>query len=187
MSCNNNSDFSLAEIVKPLNTNEEIVYGNPKRKNEKHPKCNDHQQRIPVRAKDDAIRAMGGKSTLMAIPEGITDFEGLYRYIKQLIGAINGIGGLAVYDVAVRIGAKYGIFPCDFVYLHAGPMVSAKYIESLGLIKLPRPCSPCVPIGVFSRFCPGMSAVEIEINLCIKKASILKLCSSFKGTIKDVD
>lgn len=160
-----------------ITTNEEILYGNPKIGN-KHPKCDVHQRHIPVKAKIEVIKRLGGAHSLWTLPSHISDFESLHLEIKSIIGNIPGIGNLTIYDVAVRLGAKYNILPKDYVYLHAGPMISAKHLEKIGRISLTKPCSPCVPISVFSpiySLFSSTTAFDIESGLCTKKKYILKL------------
>lgn len=49
------------------------------------------------------------------------------RGVKKNFEHINGIGELTEYDIALRIGACYGIYP-QKVYLHAGTREGAKRI-----------------------------------------------------------
>lgn len=48
------------------------------------------------------------------------DFEELYEAVRQLIGNVNGIGFVTIYDTARRIGYLLNepIFPIAYVYLH---------------------------------------------------------------------
>lgn len=182
------TNSSTSQIQKSqLNTFEEIVYGNPKAKGAKRPKCDPHQCRVPVSAKKSAINALSGTGhTVSTITNGMSDFEQLYSCISSIIGGINGIGNLTIYDVSLRIGIRNNLPPKNYVYLHAGPRISAKCLQKIGIISLPRKQTPRVPISVFSKFCPGMSSKDIEHNLCIKKKKILKLPAGFKGTINNV-
>ena len=160
-----------------ITTNEEILYGNPKIRN-KRPMCDCHQRHIPRRAKAEVIKRLGGASSLWILPSHIHDFELLHSEIRSLIGNIPGIGNLTIYDVTVRLGAKYNILPRDYVYLHAGPMISAKHLEKIGRITLTRPLSPCVPTTDFSFIYSMFSsptAFDIESDLCTRKNEILKL------------
>ena len=173
-------NMSLHDFLKKMSgitTNEEILYGNPKIRN-KRPMCDCHQRHIHRRAKAEVIKRLGGASSLWILPSHIHDFELLHSEIRSLIGNIPGIGNLTIYDVAVRLGAKYNILPKNYVYLHAGPMISAKHLEKIGRIKLTRPCSPCVPITDFSSIYSLFSsptAFDIESDLCTRKNDILKL------------
>lgn len=173
-------NMSLHDFLKKMSgitTNEEILYGNPKIRN-KRPMCDCHQRHIPRRAKAEVIKRLGGASSLWILPSHIHDFELLHSEIRSLIGNIPGIGNLTIYDVTVRLGAKYNILPRDYVYLHAGPMVSAKHLEKIGRITLTRPLSPCVPTTDFSSIYSMFSsptAFDIESDLCTRKNEILKL------------
>lgn len=51
-----------------------------------------------------------------------TNFDDLIGYVKSR--KVNGIGELAIYDIAVRIGAFLDIWP-ERIYLHAGAKVGA--------------------------------------------------------------
>lgn len=48
------------------------------------------------------------------------DFEELYEAVRQLIGSVNGIGYVTLYDTARRLGylLPEPIFPVAYVYLH---------------------------------------------------------------------
>lgn len=48
------------------------------------------------------------------------DFEELYEAVRQLIGGVNGIGYVTLYDTARRLGYLLSdpIFPVAYVYLH---------------------------------------------------------------------
>ena len=165
------------EKMSGITTNEEILYGNPKIRN-KRPMCDCHQRHIHRRAKAEVIKRLGGASSLWILPSHIHDFELLHSEIRSLIGNIPGIGNLTIYDVAVRLGAKYNILPKNYVYLHAGPMVSAKHLEKIGRITLTRPLAPCVPTTDFSSIYSMFSsptAFDIESDLCTRKNEILKL------------
>ena len=100
-----------------------------------------HQYRIPRSALAEsrdkppanlpALRAAGS-------------FDELLDLVQQIIGPIRGIGELAVYDTALRIGARFGL-EAERVYLHAGTRLGARALgfgttrESIALGDLPRP------------------------------------------------
>lgn len=46
------------------------------------------------------------------------NFDDLFALFERLLLPIKGIGELYVYDTALRIGAKIGVYP-ERVYLHA--------------------------------------------------------------------
>jgi hypothetical protein len=115
-----------------------------------------HQRRIhralleQVEAKLQAIRRKLSNAS---------DFTALYGLVDEEAGSIKGIGALAVYDIAHRIGAYFGKTP-QRVYLHAGVRVGARALgivgESFDPKILPKP---------FARLAPS----EMEDCLCIYK------------------
>jgi hypothetical protein len=119
-----------------------------------------HQRRIPrallehVEPKLQAIRRKLSNAA---------DFSALHRLVDEEIGSIKGIGALAVYDIAHRIGAYFGKTP-ERVYLHAGVRVGARALgiggDSFDPKILPKP---------FARLAPS----EIEDCLCIYKGELL--------------
>jgi hypothetical protein len=59
------------------------------------------------------------------------DFDMLFLAVRETIGGIPGIGELAVYDIAHRLGEYLGIPPIK-VYLHSGARVVREHWVSLG-------------------------------------------------------
>lgn len=92
--------------------------------------CNDkrhpHQYRIARSALEES-RARLLKN--LAQLRSINSFDDLIEMVEEVSGSIPGIGELAVYDTALRIGARFGVEPRR-VYLHAGTRKGAK---ALGL------------------------------------------------------
>ena len=83
-----------------------------------------HQRRIPrkvLRNSKCVLRRRKGKIRMCKT------FAELHEYLKESIGEIKGIGPLAVYDTAWRIGANRGLEP-GVIYLHAGTKQGAKAI-----------------------------------------------------------
>ncbi len=118
-----------------------------------------HQRRIPGIVLEQAEAKLQAASKRLA---GAPDFAALYDAVKREIGGIRGIGELAVYDIAHRIGAYFNKAPAR-VYLHAGTRQGAATFglrsDSIGPKQLP---------GAFSR----LAASEIEDCLCIYKAEL---------------
>jgi hypothetical protein len=119
-----------------------------------------HQRRIPRRILEHV------ETKLQAIRRKLSNaanFGALHRLVDEEIGSIKGIGALAVYDIAHRIGAYFGKSP-ERVYLHAGVRVGARALgiggDSFDPKILPKP---------FSRLAPS----EIEDCLCIYKDELL--------------
>ena len=98
---------------------------------------------------------------------GCRMFDDLFEFIRQTIGPISGIGELAVYDIAHRIGAYLKLSP-EKVYLHAGVRDGAHAIglgygvDTLAIEDLP---------GAFHH----LRADEIEDCLCIYKKSLRRV------------
>lgn len=92
-----------------------------------------HQKRLSVDAINEAVdNIIKGKfvdhfsgKRIPLVSRGhfyrkFIDFEELYEAVKQLIGNVNGIGYVTIYDTARRIGYLLSepIFPIAYVYLH---------------------------------------------------------------------
>jgi hypothetical protein len=78
----------------------------------KHP----HQYRIPQASLEKSRRKL-----LKNLPRvrSAASFEELIKLVDDLIGPVDRIGELAVYDTALRIGARFGLEP-EKVYVHRG-------------------------------------------------------------------
>ncbi len=92
-------------------------------------------------------------------PKKAGNFEALHKVVAAKIGSISGIGDLAVYDIALRIGAHLGKHPA-LVHLHAGARTGAAALGFRGKTVDPSALPPA-----FSRLSPA----EIEDCLCIYK------------------
>jgi hypothetical protein len=118
-----------------------------------------HQRRIPGRVLQQAATALANASFAVAT------FDNLHEAVRRTIGPLRGIGELAVYDVAYRIGAHVGLAP-DRVYLHAGTREGARALGLGGTVlskgELPK---------AFHQLSPG----EIEDCLCIYKDDLRRL------------
>jgi hypothetical protein len=120
-----------------------------------------HQYRVPRTVLEES------RSRLVAnIPQlkASRSFDDLFHLVRELIGPINGIGELAIYDTALRIGARFGLAP-ERVYLHAGTREGARLLgvdnnnDSVEMNQLPRPLQ-------------NLSAREAEDLLCIYKGRL---------------
>jgi len=121
-----------------------------------------HQYRIPGRVLEESrTRLIANISRLRAA----RTFDDLLRMVAEIIGPISGIGELAVYDTALRIGARFNLFPKK-VYLHAGTRDGARAVglaaegESVEMEEIPEPLR-------------GLTPREVEDVLCIYKAQIV--------------
>jgi len=85
-----------------------------------------HQYRVPRAALEESRRRLLDH---MSALRGAESFDELFEVIAATIGSIPGIGELAVYDTALRVGARFGLEPTK-VYLHAG---TRKGVKALGL------------------------------------------------------
>lgn len=124
-----------------------------------HGKKHPHQFRI----KSSILRKM--KQILLKYQDEIKNcenFNKLYELIYK--NKIKGIGGLTVYDIALRIGAFLKKLPEKEIYLHAGTLKGYKKLMKInrkmdGLIKVDVSSLP-------SPFCK-MKGYEAEDLLCI--------------------
>lgn len=86
------------------------------------------------------------------------DFDGLFRVVDEEASRYNGIGDLAVYDIAMRIGVALGLSP-DRVYLHAGAKQGARNLgipsrsRSVPMMDLPEPLRRLSPDDVENFLC----------------------------------
>ncbi len=108
----------------------------------------------------------------LSLCEQFNDFEELYEAIKKLIGSINGIGLVTLYDTAKHIGYLYKnqIFPQSYVYLHTCTNKVNKAARAL----LSRRVGYRKPTNCFSSFFPSLSSLEIEDILCCFSQAIQK-------------
>ena len=106
-----------------------------------------HQYRISTQVLNAA------KDELLAIAPELQSchtFANLIEKVNTIIRPIKGIGELAVYDIALRIGAYLGLAP-ERVYIHSGTRSGAKAIgiydgqKSIALDKLPTPFHQLTP------------------------------------------
>jgi len=119
-------------------------------------KKHDHQWRIPAPTLGRAAKALLSARGLIS---KCTSFERLIELVEAMIGSIKGIGELAIYDTALRIGARLGIEP-DYIYLHRGTRKGAK---ALGFASRRKYLEVTELPGEFARLKPH----EIEDCLCI--------------------
>jgi hypothetical protein len=89
-------------------------------------KRHSHQRRLSAACLKKAHSRLQGQEEHIGRSR---DFASLHATIEQAIGPIKGIGDLAVYDIAHRIGSFLKLEP-ELVYLHAGTLDGAR---TLGL------------------------------------------------------
>ncbi len=120
-----------------------------------------HQRRLPSAVLAEASRRVLDNLEGLRVSQ---TFDELFEQIDAIVGTIVGIGDLAVYDFALRIGVRFGLAP-DRVYLHAGTRDGARALgldwrrKTLELSELP----------VALR---ELTAREAEDVLCIYKSSL---------------
>ena len=113
-----------------------------------------HQRRISRKVLEEA------EAKLQAIRRRFStaaDFAALHKLVQEAILPIKGVGPLAVYDIAHRIGAYFRRTP-ERVYLHAGTKVGARALSISG-----ESVDPSILPPPFSRLTPA----EIEDCLCL--------------------
>lgn len=120
----------------------------------KHP----HQWRIPC----DVLREFGRclssrKRDLREAPS----FDELHQVVREVGDRIHGIGVLAIYDTALRIGVKRDLLPTR-VYLHRGTMSGA------GALGIDRSCA-AISVSELPEPFADLKPHEIEDCLCIFK------------------
>jgi hypothetical protein len=129
-------------------------------------KRHSHQRRIPSIVLQQAWFSLRkAKGDL----EDCKDFYDLIKVITRLLGDINGLGDLTIYDITQRIGLFLGIGP-TVIYLHAGTREGAK---ALGIGK----GKNTARMAEFPREFQVLEPYEIEDCLCIYKDEI-KMVSS---------
>ncbi len=130
-------------------------------------RCHDHQYRIYRPVKEQFLNDLRENSTEI---QNSANFEELYDNIERFC-KISGIGELAVYDSAMRLGAflekhKGGSFKPHEVFLHNGAMKGAKKLFRQG--EIAKLCNR-MPLFAFAKCFPNKEAWEVEEILCIYK------------------
>lgn len=107
------------------------------------------------------------------------DFEELYDFIEQLLCSkicnamfVKGIGWVALYDIALRIGCNLRprIIPDAYVYLGAQKVRDAAIALVPGIISSNQ---FRVPTSQLASFFPNFTAMEIEDILCVYSNQIV--------------
>jgi len=118
-----------------------------------------HQRRIPLsvlQAAERRLQAIGAQL------RAAKSFAELHDIIDRHIKPIRGIGELAVYDIAHRIGAYLRHAP-EAVYLHAGTREGARALNFAG---------KTIDVSELPAGLRKLSAAEIEDCLCIYKDAL---------------
>ena len=122
-------------------------------------KRHEHQYRIQ---KPLLEQAEGHLQAIATKLDRVADFTELHDVVEDGIGSIRGIGELAIYDIAHRIGAFLKKAP-KVVYLHRGTRTGAAVFGLRG-----RTIEPKQLPAAFSRLTPA----EMEDCLCIYKKEL---------------
>jgi hypothetical protein len=129
-----------------------------------------HQRRIPRQVLRDAEVVLQRQGDRLA---ALRDFDALHRLVASTAGGVKGIGELAVYDIAHRIGAYQGLAP-DRVYLHAGTRAGARALGLDGKV---------ADLAAFPTEFAALTAAEIEDCLCIFKGVLLQSEGDHDGEV----
>jgi hypothetical protein len=152
----NNPDTCIIHCASQRRLRDAITCAAVSRDNQgkKHP----HQYRL----KNSVLEAFGDS----LLPrqrdiQAVQNFDELIDIVEQC--RVSGIGELAIYDTAVRIGAFLNIWPTK-IYLHAGARVgAAKLIGNVTSSTINKSQLP----ATFSN--SNLSCYELEDLLCIYK------------------
>ncbi len=115
-----------------------------------------HQRRRKKSALDESARRLLGVRDKIKM---YRDFEDLRGFVDSTIRDICDIGPLTIYDTALRIGAKLGLYP-KAVYLHGEVISGAKALglnyrqKSIPIKDIPEPISSNLePYEIEDFFC----------------------------------
>ncbi len=122
-------------------------------------KVHAHQRRVSKAAKAGAAERIRKLRV-----DDVRDFDDLLGCVEKAIGSIRGIGDLAVYDVALHIGAFLKRLPAR-VYLQAGARKGAR---TLGIDTGER----SLPMAAFPPDLRQLEPWELEDVLCIYKGEL---------------
>ena len=87
---------------------------------------NEHQYRSRKKTKELLVEKV---STLLAHEKEYKSFEDIYSEVSSILVEGRHPTHLMAYDISLRIGARNGISPDEFVYLHAGTLDGAKKLK----------------------------------------------------------
>jgi hypothetical protein len=118
-----------------------------------------HQRRLTKGALQRAHRILTDNKRAIAKTRS---FEELFSMIENLLEPVDGIGEFYVYDTALRLGAKLGLYPRK-VYLHSGTRAGA---SALGL----NTSEKALRVGALPHEFRKLQPHEIEDVLCIFKS-----------------
>ena len=117
-----------------------------------------HQRRLSKTALEQAQDILLENEELMRQSQ---DFDDLFLLFERLLSSVKELGELYIYDTALRIGAKIGVFP-ERVYLHTGTLIGAKALGFDGRMKT-------LEVSQLPEWLQQLQPHEIEDVLCIFK------------------
>jgi len=117
-----------------------------------------HQRRLSKTALEQAQDILLENEELMRQSQ---DFDDLFLLFERLLSSVKELGELYIYDTALRIGAKIGVFP-ERVYLHTGTRIGAKALGFDGRMKT-------LEVSQLPEWLQQLQPHEIEDVLCIFK------------------
>jgi len=123
-----------------------------------------HQRRIPARAINEAERRLNRSVHRLRAARNFAD---LHDLVESMIGGIHMVGELTVYDVSLRVGARFGLAPAE-VYLHRGTREGAVALGLNGRRNTIRVDELPVEFRV-------LQPRELEDLLCIYKEQLKRL------------
>ena len=129
---------------------------------------NEHQYR--TRKETKVILAQALEDQCLQIIPTMT-FEELYTEVGRLLGHMT---DLLHYDITLRIGAVNGIFPKDYVYLHAGALKGANALKRYyPQLKVETPRVKLSDIVNVVPALQGFTAYDVEHFLCVYHRRLL--------------
>ena len=129
---------------------------------------NEHQYR--TRKETKVILAQALEDQCLQIIPTMT-FEELYTEVGRVLGQMTNI---LHYDITLRIGAVNGIFPKDYVYLHAGVLEGANALKRCyPQLKVETPRVKLSDIVDVVLELQGFTAYDVEHFLCVNHRRLL--------------
>lgn len=113
---------------------------------------------MPLRRLPRVARAAAGERIRALELADATSFDEIFRRVEAALDPLPRIGPLAIYDVALRLGAVLGLPPTR-VYLQRGALLGAR---ALGI----RTRERALPLDAFPHEFRRLHAWEIENFLC---------------------
>ena len=122
----------------------------------------DHQRRIAP----NVLSAVQQRLVGVRI-DRCQSFSELHGLIQTSIGDIYGVGPLMVYDTALRIGAKLGVWP-EQVYLHRGTRSGARALRL-------QYRQPTLAVSELPQVLRVLRPHEVEDLLCVFKSELSRV------------